>query len=392
MALGAGPPDVIWENMGHTRSVNGVAYSADGALVASGADHGDSTARLWYAADGAFLKEFAGHSDGVISVDLSSDGNYLAVGFIQSGYPPGGVVKVWDVIFETQVHQFGGCHVAFSPDGAYLASGGGGVNRYLSVHRLSDGARLVSEYTGSYVTDVAFSPDGTIVATGGSDNTVKLWNSTSGALLHTLSGHTDDVAALAFSPDGTLVASGAGGFDVPNDSTIKLWRTSDGGLVGTVSGHDVWVYSIDFAPDGAHLISSGRDGVSPNNYSSIRIWRVADGTLLQTYDQGTQYGVLEVRFSPDGRRYVYGRGGGEVAVAGNPFGPPPGDFNGDGNVSLEDHAGFAACIGGPGNDPVAGNGIPSHMCLEAFDFDTDDDIDLRDWADLQSIMREKVSG
>ena len=44
---------------------------------------------------------------------------------------------------------------------------------------------------------------------GLSDNTVKLWDVTSGECLQTLEGHSDYVNSVSFSPDGTKVASGS---------------------------------------------------------------------------------------------------------------------------------------------------------------------------------------
>src|SRR5438046_6269427 len=53
---------------------------------------------------------------------------------------------------------------------------------------------------------VAFSPDGAIMATGSDDRTIKLWRSADGMLLRTLSGHTDAIRAVAFSLDGSTLA------------------------------------------------------------------------------------------------------------------------------------------------------------------------------------------
>ena len=46
--------------------------------------------------------------------------------------------------------------------------------------------------------DIKFSPDGKTLASGGKDNTIKLWDVTSGPLKATLEGHTAAVS-IAFS-------------------------------------------------------------------------------------------------------------------------------------------------------------------------------------------------
>jgi len=44
-----------------------------------------------------------------------------------------------------------------------------------------------------HVLSVAISPDGQTLASGGGDNTVKLWEVSTGKLLQTLTGHTESV-------------------------------------------------------------------------------------------------------------------------------------------------------------------------------------------------------
>jgi WD40 repeat protein len=50
---------------------------------------------------------------------------------------------------------------------------------------------------------------GKTLASGSFDNTVKLWDSGSGQLLRTLSGHGNGVTSVAWSPNGKEVASGS---------------------------------------------------------------------------------------------------------------------------------------------------------------------------------------
>ncbi len=312
-ALAQGAPDIIWQRDDHSASVRGVAFTSDDQHVISGADLGDSTFRLWAAGDGAPAGEFSLAPHAVISVAHVPGSDWVAVGYIVSGYPPGGVSAVWDL--ETGQERFtsGGCFVDVSADGMLLASGGGGVNRYVSICRLSDGQELHSIYTGAYIHDLAFAPDGSMVATAGGDNAVKFWDVESGTLIRSISAHDDDVSALAFSSDGAILASGAGGWDGSDDSSIKLWNVAEGTLIDTFEGHGDWVYALDFSPDGGILLSSGRDG----SQGDIRFWSVASGELMRWYSAS----AYDLEFSSDGSTFAYGSAFSEVVLAANPLMP-----------------------------------------------------------------------
>ncbi|MEH2189636.1 MAG: ribosome assembly protein 4, partial [Nostoc sp.] len=74
----------------------------------------------------------------------------------------------------------------------------------------------------STVYSVGFSPDGKTLASGSSDNTIKLWDVSTGKAIKTLTGHSSRVYSVGFSPDGKTLASGS------SDNTIKLWDVSTG--------------------------------------------------------------------------------------------------------------------------------------------------------------------
>ena len=64
---------------------------------------------------------------------------------------------------------------------------------------------------------MSFSPDGQTIASGNLDNTIRLWDITTGKLIKTLVGHTNHLNSVEFSADGNTLVSMSG------DNTILLW-------------------------------------------------------------------------------------------------------------------------------------------------------------------------
>jgi WD40 repeat protein len=75
--------------LGHSKSVNSVAFSPDGKYLASGSD--DNTVKLWSLESQKDVNMLQGHSSEVYSVAFSPDGKYLASGSKDK------TVKLWSI-------------------------------------------------------------------------------------------------------------------------------------------------------------------------------------------------------------------------------------------------------------------------------------------------------
>ncbi|MBN1203082.1 MAG: WD40 repeat domain-containing protein [Anaerolineae bacterium] len=157
------------------------------------------------------------------------------------------------------------------------------------------------------VYSLAVSPDDSLLASGGGDNTVKLWAISSGALLQTLTDHTDAVRAVAFNPAQDLLALEGSESEQPankllasgsSDGTVKLWAAPGGELIQTLQGHSDTVLSVAFSPDGTLLASGSADG-------SVIVWSVSDGAPLHTLS-GEYNAASRLAFSPDGALLAVG--------------------------------------------------------------------------------------
>ncbi|HEX3658577.1 MAG TPA: protein kinase [Pirellulales bacterium] len=172
--------------------------------------------------------------------------------------------------------------VAFSPDGRRLAADGNETVRIFDP-TTGDEVMVLKGHTLA-VNSLAFSPDGKRLVSASSDN-IRIWDTTTGKVTMTLRRGT----IVAFSPDGKHVAS-AGGLASP----IDLWDITSRKKRIMQKGRSFAASSLAFSPDGQHLAVGGYD-------KTIKILDTTTGkeTLAITNQAEA---VLSVAFSPDGKK------------------------------------------------------------------------------------------
>ncbi|MCT7989212.1 serine/threonine-protein kinase [Laspinema olomoucense] len=194
--------------------------------------------------------------------------------------------------------------VAVTPDGGAIASGS--FDGTIKIWNLETGA-LIRTLTGhsdagEMVSSVAIAPNGTLLvsSSNGYGGTIKIWNLSTGELLDTIAGTSLGISSIAISPDSKLLASGS------EEGNIYLWDLDSGEAIGTLNGHLGTVFSVVFSPDGQTLASASQDG-------SIKLWSVAsqatESGLAQTEKQqlsGHVGTVFSVAFSPNGKMLASG--------------------------------------------------------------------------------------
>ncbi len=206
---------------GHQGIVTSVAFSANGAQLATGSE--DQTVRLWNAADGQLISVVP-YPAAVSEVFYSPDG---AVLFVDCGE-----LNRFDVMRGTALPLIGGPeqplgHPVLSPDGTLVAGIETRDNRSWTVGLWNIGQRTQEARLAGHtaiITSINFSADGRYILTGAHDQTVRLWDSNSGAKLATLSGNGSGSMHATFSPHGDLIATGSGG---SGESFVRLWSISE---------------------------------------------------------------------------------------------------------------------------------------------------------------------
>lgn len=278
-------------------SLRDLRFSPDGKILATA----DGVAKLWGTDNGHAIDQLKsqGPTAHAISVAFAPDSKTLIVGHWD------GSISVWDAnrVSRSQLlagHSSPVNTLAFSPDGAYFASGGHEQDPKKNILLderilLWDAKRrvVIRELQGHTkgVRQVAFSPTGDILASGGPDGQVILWDISTGEVRHRSERQAKAIHSLAFGGDQLMAASDTVTFFDPNDgSLIKRVVIPSRGKM----------HKVDISLDGKLLIVGGDSGPMGPGWVQLRD-AVTEERMWST---SSTFSVLHVRMSPQKRLFA----------------------------------------------------------------------------------------
>lgn len=175
----------------------------------------------------------------------------------------------------------------------------------VSIWNLRNGTEMAHCRGGHLqVSEIAFSPDGATLASGGRGQ-VKLWDVATGRFLLDLPVGTagEFITGLDFAPDGKRVAistRGGLGLGKPLPRHVSIWELESGRGIQTFRGLSGQISKVCFSQDGRKLAALSHDW-------EIGVWDLNTGQLLRVFDvpTGDFADNAAIALSPNGERLVF---------------------------------------------------------------------------------------
>jgi WD40 repeat protein len=250
---------------GHDKEVAACKISPDGKFILSACD---KSIWIWELASGAVVKELYPSRHSIKDCDFSPDGKRFMAASPFS-------IFVWedftkDPIAEIKLPRKAGTvrSCAFSPDNKRIIAA---VDKSIYFWE-TESFQLIHKIDGhtGWINDVVYSLNGELVATASYDMTLRLWDPylIDEEKNSSLEAKLGSSRFSTFSPDGRQIAS----VSVLN---LKLWDSETGAIRKTLSGHKLSVITSAFSLKGDKIISSSHD-------KTVIIWDIKSGKSIQT--------------------------------------------------------------------------------------------------------------
>jgi WD40 repeat protein len=279
---------------GHLKPVLGVEFDTTGERMVSVSE--DGTARIWWRHSlspsenptWAPLTVLRGHRTPVTRGQFTPDGRWvLTIG-------ADALILISDPSHDREVGTFGLLRNGVK-DVDLDQKGGRIVGMFDSGPLMlwsvrDDGSRRVGTRSPWRA---RFSPDGDGLLTADVENVMVLYDTVSGEPKATFQGHENSISSIQFDRTGKMIVT------TGNDDTVRLWEASSGALLRTLRGPQMLPEDAFFSPDGRLVASVWWNG-------QTWVWTRQGESEAQL--QGVR-GATGGTFSADGRQlFVSGYG------------------------------------------------------------------------------------
>lgn len=275
-------PPLEWRAHENNKAVRSLSIRPNDDVIASGGM--DNAVRVWRIGNKKEERTIRERSYPVLAVAFDPSGLILASGdsdgMIMISKPFSDQwrsnIKTLSVGNHHQVHS-----VAFSPDGTRFTCGDDRGKIYIWDTRTWT-SELEFETNLSVIHSLGFCPGNTAkLFAAGSNGSIRFWDLPiyQRRLNHTPMNHaTGPVLSMVFSPGGGLLFSGGA------DKSVRVWQTSNGESISSVS-HSETVQAVAISSNGMRLAAGGANG-------TVTIWSLDPFSKLNSFKSDSSVNAL----------------------------------------------------------------------------------------------------
>jgi WD40 repeat protein len=280
---------------GHNFGTTAVAWQPKGTCLASAGQ--DGKIRLWNSTSLLPIRELEGGAAWVEHLAWSPDGQYLASA-------AGRKLRLWDsagnLLQDYPLHNSTIADIAWKPNSTVLTSASYSTVRFFEPAQ----AEVVSEFSwkGSILV-MAWSPNGRFIATGDQDATVHFWFAESGEELQ-MWGYTTKVRELSWDCNSRYLATGGG-------AEVVIWdcKTNPAGTKPLMlRGHETLLSGLAFQHHGDYLASGDTEG-------NLYLWQPKTSTRFLS-KHTLKSGITQIKWASNDKELALGTEMGSVSVLG----------------------------------------------------------------------------